>query len=46
MPLLEVENLTGGYTKKNVLKNIRFSVEKGEIVALIRVKWCREKYDD
>jgi ABC-2 type transport system ATP-binding protein len=35
MPLLEVENLTGGYTKKNVLKNIRFSVEKGEIVALI-----------
>lgn len=35
MPLLEIENLTGGYTKKNVLKDISFSVEKGEIVALI-----------
>ncbi|WP_062352231.1 ABC transporter ATP-binding protein [Bacillus kwashiorkori] len=35
MGLLEIKNLTGGYTKKNVLKNINFSVNKGEIVALI-----------
>ncbi len=46
MPLLEVENLTGGYTKKNVLKNIRFSVEKGENRRTYWVKWCREKYDN
>ncbi|WAA13016.1 ABC transporter ATP-binding protein [Fervidibacillus halotolerans] len=35
MKLLEIDSLTGGYTKKNVLKDIRFSVNRGEIVALI-----------
>ena len=35
MSLLEVESLTGGYTKKNVINNISFTVNKGEIVALI-----------
>ena len=35
MSLLEVEQLTGGYTRRNVLKNISFQVERGEMVALI-----------
>jgi ABC-2 type transport system ATP-binding protein len=33
--ILEVENLTGGYTRKPVLKDISFSIEKGELVGLI-----------
>lgn len=35
MKLLEIDSLTGGYTRKDVLKNISFSVDRGEIVALI-----------
>ena len=35
MSLLEVESITGGYTKKDVLKDIRFTVKRGEIVAMI-----------
>src|SRR5690625_4607498 len=34
-PLLNVENVVGGYSNKNVLKDISFSVNRGEIVALI-----------
>ncbi|MFD0769655.1 ABC transporter ATP-binding protein [Bacillus sp. CGMCC 1.60114] len=33
--LLQVENVTGGYTKRPVLQNISFSVKKGELVGLI-----------
>jgi len=35
MTLLQVQNLYGGYTNKNVLENVSFAVNKGEIVALI-----------
>lgn len=35
MAILEVENLTGGYTRKSVLKDVSFSIEKGELVGLI-----------
>src|SRR5690606_9844839 len=35
MSLLQIENLTGGYTKKPVLKDVSFSVNKGEIIGLI-----------
>jgi ABC-2 type transport system ATP-binding protein len=35
MNLLEIESLTGGYTKRNVLKDVSFNVNHGEIVALI-----------
>jgi ABC-2 type transport system ATP-binding protein len=35
MSLLEIDGLTGGYTKRNVLKDVSFQMEKGEIVALI-----------
>lgn len=35
MAMLEVEHLTGGYTRKPVLNDINFSIEKGELVGLI-----------
>lgn len=34
-PLLNVENLVGGYANKNVLHNISFQVDRNEIVGLI-----------
>lgn len=33
--LLHIENLYGGYTHKNVLHDISFDLNKGEIVGLI-----------
>jgi ABC-2 type transport system ATP-binding protein len=35
MPLLEVEHLTGGYTKKPVLNDVSFNIEKNQIIGLI-----------
>lgn len=35
MSLLEIKNLTGGYTKRPVLKNVSFSMEKGQLIGLI-----------
>jgi len=35
MALLEVKNLTGGYTRNPVLKDISFSIDSNEIVGLI-----------
>ncbi|GIN93184.1 ABC transporter ATP-binding protein [Siminovitchia terrae] len=35
MSLLEIKNLTGGYTKKPVLKDVSFSMEEGTIIGLI-----------
>ncbi|MCJ7840414.1 ABC transporter ATP-binding protein [Lederbergia sp. NSJ-179] len=35
MPLLDVKNVTGGYTKRPVIKDISFQVEAGQIVGLI-----------
>ncbi|MFC4353566.1 ABC transporter ATP-binding protein [Chryseomicrobium palamuruense] len=35
MSLLKVENVTGGYSKRPVLKDISFTVEPGELVGLI-----------
>lgn len=34
-PLLDIQNLTGGYTKQSVLHDISFSVKEGELVGLI-----------
>ncbi len=34
-PLLDISNLTGGYSNKNVLHDISFSIQSGEIVGLI-----------
>lgn len=35
MPLLDIKNVTGGYTKKPVIKDISFQVNAGQIVGLI-----------
>lgn len=35
MSLLEMNHVTGGYTKKPVLKDISFSLEKGQLIGLI-----------
>lgn len=35
MAILEVQSLTGGYTRKPVLQDITFSINKGELVGLI-----------
>ncbi|EAG7107983.1 ATP-binding cassette domain-containing protein, partial [Listeria monocytogenes] len=35
MALVEVEHLTGGYTKRPVLKDISFAIEEKQIVGLI-----------
>ncbi len=35
MALLEVNRLTGGYTKKPVLKDVTFSIEPGQLIGLI-----------
>lgn len=35
MAIVEVKNVTGGYTRKPVLHDISFSIGKGELVALI-----------
>ncbi|MEK5216815.1 ABC transporter ATP-binding protein [Psychrobacillus sp. FSL H8-0487] len=35
MTVLEVKDVTGGYTKKPVLHDLNFSIEKGELVGLI-----------
>ncbi|MEI5906454.1 ABC transporter ATP-binding protein [Bacillus spongiae] len=35
MTLLQLDNITGGYTRKSVLKNVSFSVNNNEIVGLI-----------
>lgn len=33
--ILEVQSLTGGYTRKPVLQDVTFSIEKGELIGLI-----------
>lgn len=35
MAILEVQSLTGGYTRKPVLQDVTFSIEKGELIGLI-----------
>ncbi|EUJ59080.1 ABC transporter ATP-binding protein [Listeria fleischmannii FSL S10-1203] len=39
MPLLEVEHLTGGYTKRPVLKNISFKIEEKTNYRTYWIKW-------
>ncbi len=35
MVLLQVQHIFGGYTKQNILDDVSFTVQKGEVVALI-----------
>lgn len=45
MALVEVEHLTGGYTKRPVLKDISFAIEEKTNCWLNWAKRGREKYD-
>jgi ABC-type sulfate/molybdate transport systems ATPase subunit len=38
--MLQVQNITFGYTEKSVLKNINFTIEKGQNVAIIGESGC------
>ena len=35
MSILQLSNVTGGYTRKPVIQNLSFNIEKGELVGLI-----------
>ena len=35
MSLLQIKNITGGYTRNPVLKDVSFQVNEGELVGLI-----------
>ena len=38
LTILQVNNITGGYTRKPVIKNLSFEIGKGELVGLIGLK--------
>ena len=42
--VIEVKNVTKKYGKVVAVDNISFNIEEGEIVGLLRTKWCRKKY--
>ena len=33
MTVLEVQHVTGGYTRKPVIKDLSFTIEKGDLLA-------------
>ena len=39
MALLELQNITAGYDKNVILKDLNFQVEKGELVSLLAVSY-------
>ena len=40
MALLELQNITAGYDKNVILKDLDFQVEKGELVSLLGSSGC------
>ena len=38
--MIEVENVTKKYGKFTAVDNISFTIKEGEIVGLLRTKWC------
>ena len=40
MALLELQNITAGYDKNVILKDLNFQVEKGELVSLLGSSGC------
>lgn len=42
--LIEVKNVTKRYGNFTAVDNINFSIQEGEIVGLLRSKWCWKKY--
>ena len=46
MAILEVKEVTGGYTRKPVLHDLSFNIGQGELSRFNRPEWGGEKYDD
>ena len=46
MSLLTVKELTGGYTRNPVLRDVSFAIEREQIVGLIGFERSGEKHDD
>ena len=44
--MIEVKNVTKKYGKVVAVDNISFTINEGEIVGLLRAKWCRKKYNN
>lgn len=42
--MVEVKNLSKKYGKFTAVDNISFNIKEGEIVGLLRTKWCWQKY--
>ena len=38
--ILEIDNLTGGYKKKNIVHNISFALDEGEILSILGPNGC------
>lgn len=41
---LSMQNLGKRYGKRWVVKDVSFSVEQGQVVGLLRAKWCRQNH--
>lgn len=44
--MIEVKNVTKKYGKLTAVDNISFTINEGEIVGLLRTKWCGKKYNN
>lgn len=44
--VIEVKNVTKKYGKFTAVDNISFAIKEGEIVGLLRTKWCWKKYNN
>ncbi len=44
MALLELQNITAGYDKNVILKDLNFQVEKGELVSLLGSSGCGKNH--
>jgi len=42
--MIEVKNITKKYGSFTAVDNISFKINDGEIIGLLRTKWCRKKY--
>lgn len=46
MPFMEVQNVSKRYSNGDGIEDLSFSIEAGEVVALLGYQWCREDDND
>lgn len=44
--VIEVKNVTKKYGKAVAVEDISFTINEGEIVGLLRTKWCWKEYNN